>query len=645
MPTNSLTSLAILKVNINQGRDYLNYLRPFVLQILADHRPSPVTDQIVSDLIRQQFGLEIPVPTVQMLLKRISKKRLLKKQRGVYQIAADLPDPHLSVKQEEASEHINSVLDGLLEYSKQISHPLSSRDSAELAIISFLSEFDITCLRAYLRGTAIPTVGDKEHKDIVLVSEYIRHIQQSKDRQFSSFLVIVQGHMLANALLCPDLNNAPKSYRGVTFYLDTPLLVHILGFDGKARQDAILELTRLLIKLGSKIATFSHSRDELQSVLRGVSGDMDSPHAKNEIILEARRSGRTRADLILMSEKVDETLAQYDVEIVSTPPAIAEYQIDETEFSSILEQKVSYRNPNAKTRDIQSVRCIYAIRANQVATSVEKTRAVLVTSNSAFAGAAWKYGTNHESTENVSSVITDFSLANMAWLKAPMGSLSIPVTQLLAFSYAALRPSESLLEKYMVEIDRLLSNDEISERDHQILRSSPEVYKELIHLTLGEDVSLHHETITEILERVSREIKKEELEKLEAERVSHESTRDALSSETLLKNQLIERLYWKCTRNARMIAGALALGTAILLFLGLYAGFVAGIPRPLSSIILLSELALVGWTILNLIFGVTVKRFCRWIESKCQTFLIRREAQILGIEMSQLGIECSTDAG
>ena len=173
MPTNSLTSLAILKVNINQGRDYLNYLRPFVLQILADHRPSPVTDQIVSDLIREQFGLEIPVPTVQMLLKRISKKRFLKKQRGVYQIAADLPDPHLSTKQEEASQHINSVLDGLLEYSKRTSNALPNRDSAEFAIMSFLSEFDITCLRAYLRGTAIPTLGDKAHKDIVLIGDYV----------------------------------------------------------------------------------------------------------------------------------------------------------------------------------------------------------------------------------------------------------------------------------------------------------------------------------------------------------------------------------------------------------------------------------------------------------------------------------------
>ena len=39
--TKTLTSLAMLKVKIDQGSDYLDYLLPFILQILVDHRPDP----------------------------------------------------------------------------------------------------------------------------------------------------------------------------------------------------------------------------------------------------------------------------------------------------------------------------------------------------------------------------------------------------------------------------------------------------------------------------------------------------------------------------------------------------------------------------------------------------------------------------
>ena len=51
MPTNTLTSLAILKVNIDQGNDSLDYLRPFIFQILTDHNLDPITGGVVSQRV------------------------------------------------------------------------------------------------------------------------------------------------------------------------------------------------------------------------------------------------------------------------------------------------------------------------------------------------------------------------------------------------------------------------------------------------------------------------------------------------------------------------------------------------------------------------------------------------------------------
>ena len=65
------------------------------------------------------------------------------------------------------------------------------------------------------------------------------------------------------------------------------------------------------------------------------------------------------------------------------------------------------------------------IRANKPAPSIEKAGAVFVTSNASFARAAWEYGQQHGSSRDVSSVIASFSLANVAWLKAPVGAPSV----------------------------------------------------------------------------------------------------------------------------------------------------------------------------------------------------------------------------
>lgn len=639
MPTNALTSLAILKVNIDRGRDYLEYLRPFVLHILANHTPCRITDHIVSNCIQEQFGLVIPERTVQIVLKRMSRKNYLTKNHGVYQISGNLPSSQLAVEQRRARVHIDRVVASLLEFSQKSGRPLHSADQAITAISSFLSEFDITCLRAYLRGTTIPRIDHDVRRSVVLISEYVRQIQKQHPEHFVSFLIIVQGHMLANALLCPDLQNAPRTYKKVTFYLDTPLLIHLLGCDGKIRKDAILELIRLLSKLGARIATFSHCIDELQGVLYGVSSELESPSSYNEIVIEARRNGTTRSDLLLLAETFEEELYKVKVQIVSTPQYIDEFQIDEEEFAQVLSKEISYRNPNAKTRDIESVRSIYAIRAGEPTPSVEKSRAIFVTSNAAFARAAWKYGQRYSSTVEVSSVVTDFSLANMAWLKAPMGSLNLPTTRLLAFSYAALKPSEGLLDKYLMEIDRLTLRGEISERDHQLLRSSPLAYDELVDLTLGEDASLSKETVTEILNRVSKEIRKEESDKLASEREAHKMTRIDLTVQQSRNRRLIDNLYWRSKQKSRRATLSLCGVVIVLLIIGLFTGIGLDIPSHYSWILMIGYGILSVFTLANLVFGCIVKNLYHWVESTYLSWLLKREAEATGLDLSELGID------
>ena len=118
MSTETLTSLAMLKVHVDRGQDYLDYLRPFILQVLVAHTPDPVTDAIVRDLIRADFGLEIPDRAVQVMIKRLSRQYPLKKVDGVYRITGKLPDPRIGTEKAKAIRHIKAVITGLGEFSK-----------------------------------------------------------------------------------------------------------------------------------------------------------------------------------------------------------------------------------------------------------------------------------------------------------------------------------------------------------------------------------------------------------------------------------------------------------------------------------------------------------------------------------------------
>lgn len=632
MQTNTLTSLAILKVNIDQGKDYLDYLQPFVLQVLVDHNPDPITRSIIKDYIREQFALEIPDRTIEIVLKRLSKQYLITKREGKYRKTGDLPNPQIISKQAEATRRISAVLDGLRKFSQETSRPLSNEEEAVTAICAFLGEFDIICLQAYLRGTAIPDLEVERRSNIVLVSDYVQQVLSTDPERFDSFLVLVQGHMLANALLCPDLQMAPHSYKNVTFYLDTPFLVQRLGCEGEYKKAAARELITLLQRLGGKVATFSHSRDELRNVLEGAALYLEKPDGRGAIVLEARRAGTTISDLLLLASSIDEQLREAKIDVLATPRYTEKYQIDETAFEQILNDEVSYYNPRAKEYDINSVRSIYVIRGNHSALSIENARAVLVTTNNAFAEAAWKYGQHSESSKAVSSVITDFTLANIAWLKAPIGASSIPKTQLFAFSYAALEPSNELLSKYLVEIDKLKDRGTITERDHQLLRSNPRVYRDLMHLTLGEDAALTDEAITTTLERVSEEIKKEESEKLMTEQEAHHKTRDALDSAQAQNQEIKNKLYWRCYTHATIIAWVVSVAITLPFF-------VAGLE--LYPAIAIASWLLVGGSVIylmfmlaNFVFGFTMYNLHEWLQNRLLRWLLKRQSKAIGVNFN-----------
>jgi hypothetical protein len=630
----TLTSLAMLKVNIDQGKDYLDYLRPFILQVLVEQKPERVTATVVRDQIRTQFGLDIPERPIQLVLKRLSRKHPIKREYGIYRITGILPDPRLVIKKSEAERHIQAVVSGLIEFSKLSGKEISTEDEAITALTVFLSMFDISCLRTYLRGTVIPTITEKHDSDAVLVGQYILHLQKTDLERFESLMILVQGHMLANALLCPDLENAPKAYKGVTFYLDTPLLIHLLGLEGQAKQAAMKDLIELLHKLGGSVATFSHSSKELERVLKGAAEFVNSPKGRGTIVMEARRIGTSRSDLLLLAGKIGDKLDKAGIKVKDTPPYIAQFQIDETTFQKVLEDEVSYFNPHAKEYDINSVRSIYVLRKGTSPSTLEKSKAVLVTSNVGFARAASEYGQRHEESRDISSVITNFSLANMAWLKAPMGAPSLPALEVLALAYAALQPSRDLLNKYLNEIDKLERQGKITARDHQLLRSSTLAQDELMRLTLGDEEALTEETVTETLRRVSSEIKREESEKLMAEREAHRKTQQELVLERESKRKVQQRLYWRSRRKAQFCAWFLSIFIGVLIVAGLPVGLLL---RPFSP--------LLGWvfnvgsglttllTIGNLLFGATVKSLHNRVQNRCLTFFIKRGVSATGLNL------------
>lgn len=546
----TLISLAMLKVNIDIGKDYLEYLRPLILRILKFSQIDIINDTTIAKKLREDNGLEIPPRTVQIVLQRLIKSGCLKKSNGVFHIVGEIKLKDWTSKKATASRKISTVVNALCNFAKETAHREIDDETAMECLIAFLSKFSIPCMKCYLRGTALPEVNGKDNWKVVLVSHFVQLLQRKQYELFEHFMLIVQGHMLANALLCPDLQSLSNTYKGVIFYFDTPLLIQYLGLEGNEKKQACHDLVSLVNRLDGKISYFTHTRDEMISVINGAADCIELPQGRGSIIYEARKAARTKSDLKLIAHQAVEILLEANITICQTPTYSSNYQIDESLFSNVLSTDVNYSNTRARDHDINSVRSIYALRKDYSPPSVEKSKAILVTNNTGLAKAAYEFGKNIEQSREVSTVITDFSLANTAWLKAPQGAPSLPQKEVLAFAYAALRPTSVFWEKVLNETEKLEKNGRITARDHQLIRSSHHIQEELMKLTLGEDVALSENTITSTLERVVAEIKEEESIKINLLEIDKAEVEQKLHNVSAKNESIKEKIYWRCHKSA-----------------------------------------------------------------------------------------------
>ena len=639
LQTTTLTSLAMLKVNADakESRDYIDYLKPFAVHVLIEHKPFPVSREQLQDLFLREFGLKVPVRGCELILKRLAKSGNLERSHGTYSLKKDLPASDINERKVEAIRRGNSVVTHLAEFAKTEYNIKYDDSEATNAFLSFISVFAIECLSIYANGTALPDVKNRNSKDIHLVAAFIKISESKNLALFEDIVLLVKGNMLANALLCEDLESQQRKFKDVTFYLDTPILLDIIGMHGKQELSAAMELLLSVTKLSGLFATFEHIIEETENVLEYCENNVENPRATNRVLTHIREEGLKGSDIALVRNNLQKQLNEFRINIERTPKYEAPYQIDESSFQEVLEASSKYPNPNARNTDINSVRSIYVLRRNRRPRRLEEAKAVLVTPNWRFAKESYKFGLQYEESKEVSPVITEFSLGNIAWLKSPLETEKLPKLELMASCYAIMEPNREFWSKFLVEAEKLKKAGKLSSDDHAFLRSDHRVPNELMELTLGSEDELTEGTISEIKERITKSLTREkdaEIRQKEKELQLESIKRQKVA----LQNQrVVNRVNAFCILIGKSVATIVGLVASALLVVGLLLPFISivSFPKVVTWVFFCGVALLALMTILNLVFGVTVKRTCSQVSEKSTAWLNRVLLSMLGIETTE----------
>jgi hypothetical protein len=645
MKFTTLASLAYLKVNWDANHiGYLDNFFPILKEALRVQKYDVISTTELQSSITSIFGLILPIHVIKTLLIRASKKNIIEtRHKNFYRKNDMIQDLGFTENQQRVELIYKTILSRFCEYAQKEFKTIISLEDAERIILAFISYNQIDIVKLEVESI-IPSPPNILESEKIIISDYITKVVKQDPLIREYFQTIIIGYMLANAIYLPDPNQVQGKLGRVDFYFDTTYLMFALGFDGDELQKPSKELLDLLYLQGARLCCFRHTVEEIRGILLGCAERKQNHNQKSISRFDSQFSirGFSSSDLLLEAENIENKIENLRIKIYNKPLyKESVFVIDEKKLAEEINRKISYGNSFALEKDVDSISAIYRIRRGRLSHNIEDSKAIFVTTNNSLSFTANMVFFEEEGRDLIPPCINDFSLTTILWLKSPLKAPNLPLSRIIADSYAALQPSPSFLAKWYAEIEKQKQNGTIDEESYYFMKFSPEVHRSLMEVTLGDDQVITEGRIPEILERARRkiidEIQLKYNENLDAQKENNNQLYQQLESERTQNNNRNTKIESYAIKKARFIKNGFYVVTVILLVPINIPTIVQIVSK--SSLVVTSTI--ISWTLslllivyhilglFNILVGISLKDIGHSIEIKCRDAYIKKIRNIL----------------
>jgi len=587
----TILSLAIIKTHWDNNRaDYIDNFIPLTANLLKEKGYETVDFNQFQKDFQERYGLNLPINALVTIFNRAKNKSLVYREQGkVYVKKENLPDHDLSIASGDIERKFKHLTDSILKYAKDYLETEFTNNAIEEGLLSFLKEHDLDILFAAKDKSVLPDVKPK-NKVKYVISKFSIHAYETDPQLFQFLLDVSIGHALSGAILYSEFNSFSGKLKDLNIYLDTPVILDLLGFNGDFKKQSVQELIRILIEEKAHIFILETTRGEIDSILfdchKWLEKGIYDLEKSSKVLRFCHRHGVSASDLEQTIVGLDRFLLDNQITSTRVPSYDEkEFVIDEKQLSDIIYKTYEAIIDNFDSaladrkgtidRDVKVLSGIYRFRKGYKPKSIKDSKALFITSNTALAFASRRF----ESLQNgsgftIPSCLTDVFLGTVIWLQSPQRVEAINSKKFMAECYAAIQPSEKLIKKYLAEIEKLKTANKINNDDYYLLRSHRASLNLLETTSMGDPDAIDATSTEEILDGIIQSIKVREAQKLSNEIETHNETKKKLETqeekvrtiETSLdrKSLKIARVVW------RIFFGITSLIVAFCLFANLF---------------------------------------------------------------------------
>ena len=503
-----LATVALLKANFDEGSDHIAMFLPFVLDAVAALGSDDFDVSDVRNLVFTRHRLSIPDATLRTLLQRAAKRVIVRREyRRYFRNREALSDADITPARERVEREQGQLAAALRVFAAARSRPIASNEEALTLLLGFLADNEIAMLldrEAPVRGAQHLSLSPRDTR---LVARFINDLCLPHAQLGPYLRGAIEGLVLQNALLLKDIATAPRKFIDLSVYLDTGLLLRVLGFEGPAAKIAAREGLELLRATNARLAVFEKTVDEIRRILAIYENKLGTAEGRRSLRpTEVTRYFLTEryspADVRQASALVEKQLRQLGIEIRPIPLRDPRFTRDETTLTQGLTRPDAPQADPVEPRvqhDVDCVAAILTLREGRTPESLDTARAIFATTSAGVVQTVREWW-QASGEPGLPPIIHYIALSNAAWLKRPGAATDLKVRELTALCAAALRPSRATWDRFVQHLRRLEESGELS-TDEAIAVTASGLTDKLLSAVEDED-GIDAGTLDDVIERV-----------------------------------------------------------------------------------------------------------------------------------------------
>lgn len=640
-----LINLALLEtLKYEKFKDEIDLFLPFIAVTIQEIGKATVEIIDIQSKLSELFGFRPPLSAIKVLVSRAKNKGLLIRENHAFIPRAEKIKEWSNgykEKKQDLEISLSSLKKSLTEFAQDRFQKNLSLSEAEGLIFKFIEDNVSAAVsrRAYNKAELDESIKNADH----IIASFIGHIHRKEPNLLEHFSRCVKGMLLAKYLYFADKLTNKKTFEKISVYLDSPLIIGLLGLNGSLKKQANEELIELLKSLKINICIFDKTLDEIERLLSAWKHDFERNKFQrfNTKTLELLRSqGYDAVRLDTEIKTLRRTIENKGITIKYGFSTKERYQCDEVALEKAIAENF-HKNKDLE-HDTICISRVHNMRENRNIHDLGEQFSVFVTGNTGLA----KYANGFFSRANYRSaipvVVSEQWLTIMFWLKNPDISNKLPTDQVVATAYSLLYTDDKFWDAFLERLESITKRGGISEEDFILVRWDSDLLSAVhdVSVDVGEDFS--EEDVFDIVEGIKRKYTHESEQAIEdlrkqkdeeLARIQDEASQQ-LSAERSVTNDLAKR-HSALTEKIESLAGGIAVTLSSFFCLALLASLIiacvkalpadllpdylknASLPPALTTAIILVTAV---WGILSWTFGLDIRKVNRamkdWIATR-----------------------------